>query len=71
MDTPFDLTIPGPKARAADARIKTSLASAYKTICDELPESRARSLALTNLELCGLWAEKCANQSDPETEVIR
>ena len=49
--------------------LRENFSKLYETVTDEVPESRERSLALTNLEQAGMWAVKAVVFNDPESEV--
>lgn len=61
-DNPF--IIPDAKSDASGAEVK--LARAYYNLCEsllEMPSSRSRSVAITNLEQSHLWAVKSLKET--------
>lgn len=62
MDSPF--THVDVSAKAA-TQIKRTTYSAEKLLSEimRLPSSREKSLALTKLEECVMWANKCASRN--------
>ena len=56
---PFEAVNVTAKAAAQIKRTNGSAAKLHETIM-QLPSSREKSLALTKLEECVMWANKCA-----------
>lgn len=59
MDSPFIYYNPSPAAAAQIAHTASSAEKLLSTI-NQLPDSREKSLAMTKLEECVMWANKCA-----------
>lgn len=55
---PFVYRKPGPKRAAIHADCGAQFQQLYEWILANVPESRERSLALTNLEQAAMWSNK-------------
>lgn len=55
---PFEYQAPTPEQTEAIKAVRATLKDAYEVILTRVPVSRERSLAITKLEECSMWANK-------------
>lgn len=67
MSNPFIFHAPGPKAQEEMATLRSQFAALWAGI-SYLPDSREKSLALTNLQQASMWANLAAVKADPESK---
>jgi hypothetical protein len=60
---------PSPAGLEKISRLRQAFSDLHDLIEREAPNSRERSVALTNLETTAMWAIKAVVCNDPESEV--
>ena len=58
-DNPFVYQAPNDYQVEVIIRMRDWMRQLYDHLLEELPESRERSLAITKLEECSMWVNKC------------
>lgn len=69
IDKPFAYHKPSPDGLARITTLREAFSLAKQTIEDVCPESRQRSVAITELETSAMWAIKAVVFNDPDSEV--
>ena len=69
IDKPFAYHAPSPDGLARITRLREAFSDAKAMIEAHCPESRHRSVALTYLETCAMWAIKAVVFNDPASRV--
>lgn len=64
----FEYVAPTPESVGAITRVRVACRELRDTLEAEIPPSRERSVAITNLEQVSMWANKgiVFNQTEPE-----
>jgi hypothetical protein len=69
MKNPFDFHKPTSESKKKMQSIRVRCVGLHKALLEHVPESRERSLAITNLEQAAMWANKAIAFNQPE-EVV-
>lgn len=64
----FKHHVPGDTAKGMMADIR-NLFTSIEGVLNQIPPSREKSLAMTNLEQAAMWANKAVVKADPESVV--
>ena len=69
IDKPFAYHKPSDDGFARITRLREAFSLVKRAIEDNCPESRQRSVAITELETAAMWAIKAVVFNDPKSEV--
>ena len=69
IDKPFAYHNPSPGGHIRIAALREAFSEVKKAIEENCPESRHRSVAITELETAAMWAIKAVVFNDPESTV--
>lgn len=69
IDKPFAYHKPSDDGLARITRLREEFSNLKRTIEETCPESRHRSVAITELETSAMWAIKAVVFNDPKSEV--
>lgn len=69
MLKPFAYHKPSKGGLAKITELREQFSAVFETIQKTCPDSREKSVALTNLETTAMWAIKAVVYNDPESEV--
>lgn len=69
MDKTFAYHKPSPEGLAKIGCLRVEFSELLNTIKNECPDSREKSVAITQLETAAMWAIKSVVCNDPNSEV--
>jgi virulence-associated protein VapD len=69
IDKPYAYHKPSPDGMARITELRQAYSDLQKCIEKQCPESRQRSVAITELETSAMWAIKAVVFNDPQSEV--
>lgn len=69
IDKPYAYHKPSPEGLDKITKLREAFSNIEKLIKEVCPESRQRSIAITELETTAMWAIKAVVFNDPNSEV--
>ena len=70
IDKPFAYHKPSPDGLGKITRLREAYSVLQRAIEENCPQSRQKSVAITELETSAMWAIKAVGCNDPESELV-